>query len=139
MMQMLHFLFPEGSRPNSPDEMFADQRAALAAAGFSSSYVSGAVFAGAKPLTNLPSGVTVAYRGWMVKSGEYQFLVEAIDSCGATAFTSRAEYLTTHYLPNWYPLLADLTPETRVFPADADIAAELRALDWGAISSRITL
>jgi hypothetical protein len=40
--------------------------------------------------------------------------------------------LTTHHLPNWYPLLADLTPETRVFPADADIAEELWALDWGA-------
>src|SRR5262249_34631665 len=31
-----------------------------------------------------------------------------------------------------YPLLSDLTPETRVFPADADVAAELRALGWGA-------
>src|SRR6185369_17867811 len=32
---------------------------------------------------------------------------------------------------NWYPVLADLTPETRVFPADADIVAELRSLGWG--------
>src|SRR5262249_39914475 len=41
-------------------------------------------------------------------------------------------YLATHHLPNWYPLLADLTPETRVLPADADIVAELRAIGWGA-------
>src|SRR5262249_51393292 len=56
----------------------------------------------------------------------------AIEQCGATAFTNPKEYLASHQLPNWYPLLADLTPETRVFRADADIVAELRALGWGA-------
>lgn len=68
----------------------------------------------------------------MVKGEEYSALVSAIETCGAKAFTSPQEYLASHHLPNWYPLLADLTPETRVFPADADIVAELRALGWGA-------
>jgi hypothetical protein len=34
-------------------------------------------------------------------------------------------------MPNWYPLLAEYTPETRVFPANVDLVAELRKLGWG--------
>jgi len=112
--------------------MFADQCSALTQAGFSASLCSDAVLAGTKPLRNVPPGSTVVYRGWMVKAEEYAALVKAIEQCGAKAFTTPQEYLAPHYLPNWYPLLADLTPETRVFPVNADIVAELRALGWGA-------
>jgi len=129
---LYHFLFPKGEHAGAPDEMFADQHAALAAAGFSSSFVSDAVFANGRPLINVPGGTAVVYRGWMVNSSEYQSLVRAIDQCGTAPFIDHAEYLATHHLPSWYTLLADLTPETRVFPADADIANELRRLDWNA-------
>src|SRR6516162_5792314 len=112
--------------------MFADQWSALTQAGFTASLCSDAVLAGTKPLRHVPPGVQVVYRGWMVKGEEYAALVRTIEQCGARTFTSPQEYLATHHLPNWYPLLADLTPETRVFPADADLVAELRALGWGA-------
>jgi hypothetical protein len=128
----LHFLFPKGSTPTEPDEMFADQMAAVTGVGFTASLCSDAVLAGVKSLQGVPRETTVVYRGWMATSEEYTALVSAIRSCGAIAFTSRTEYLAAHHLPNWYPLLADLTPETRVFPADVDIEAELRALSWGA-------
>jgi hypothetical protein len=129
---MLHFLFPQGSHPGAPDEMFADQAVALAAAGFSASLVPDAVLSGVKPLRGVPAGGTVVYRGWMVTPAEYAALARAIAAGGARPLTSPEEYLASHYLPNWYPLLADLTPETRVFSADADLAAELRVLGWGA-------
>jgi hypothetical protein len=112
--------------------MFADQWLALLQAGFSTSLCSEAVLAGTKPLRNIAAGSQVVYRGWMVKSEEYSALVRAIEHCGAKAFTSPLEYLATHHLPNWYSLLADLTPETRVLPAEADIVAELRAIGWDA-------
>lgn len=129
----IHFVFPRDSAdPARPEEMFADQWSALIQAGFSASLCSDAVLAGTKPLRNVPPGSTVVYRGWMVKAEEYAALVQAIEHCGAKAFTSPREYLATHHLPNWYPLLSDLTPETRVFPSDANIVAELRALGWGA-------
>jgi hypothetical protein len=112
--------------------MFADQWSALTRAGFSASLCSDAVLAGTKPLRNVPPGSLVVYRGWMVKGQEYAALVSAIEQCGARALTGPKEYLSTHHLPNWYPLLSDLTPETRVLPADADVVAELRALGWGA-------
>lgn len=127
-----HFVFPsDPSDPNLPEEIFADQWAALSHAGFSTSLCSDAVLAGAKSLRNLPAASRVVYRGWMVKGEEYAALASAIERSGASAFTTPAEYLSTHHVPNWYPLLSDLTPETRVYPADVDIAAELEKLGWG--------
>ena len=108
---MLHFLFPKGSGTDGPDEMFAEQWKALTAAGFSTSLCSDAVLAGARPLRGLPAGSTVVYRGWMATPEEYAALVRAVEACGALPFTRPDEYLAAHYLPNWYPLLADLTPE----------------------------
>jgi hypothetical protein len=128
----IHFVFSRDStEPSRPEEMFADQWSALTHAGFSSSLCSDAVLAGTKPLRNVLPGSVVVYRGWMVKGEEYAALAMAIEQCGAKAFTSPHEYLATHHLPNWYPLLSDLTPETRVFSAEADLVAELRALGWG--------
>ena len=97
--------------------MFADQWAALTHAGFSASLCSDEVLAGTKQLRNVPPGSQAVYRGWMVKADEYAALVQAIEQCGATAFTSPNEYLATHHLPNWYSLLSDLTPETRRVPS----------------------
>jgi hypothetical protein len=132
-ISVIHFLFSASARdPRRTDEMFADQCEALTAAGFTASACSDAVIAGARPLRDIPPGSRVVYRGWMLTEAEYGSLIRAIEACGATAFTSPRAYLLTHHLPNWYPLLADLTPETRVYPADADLAAELRALGWGA-------
>ena len=129
---MWHFLFPNGSTPGAPDEMFADQHAALTAAGFTASVCTDSVLSGARPLRGVPPGSTVVYRGWMATADEYAALVRAVERCEAEPLTFPDKYLAAHHLPNWYPVLADLTPETRVFPADADLTAELRALGWGA-------
>jgi len=126
-----HFLFPSGSTPDAPDEMFADQHAALTEAGFTASICPDSVLAGFKPLRGIPIGSKVVYRGWMATAEEYAALVRAIERAGGVPLTSQQEYLTAHHLPNWYPLLAEFTPETRVFSPDADLVAELRALDWG--------
>jgi ATP-grasp domain, R2K clade family 3 len=129
----MHFVFPrDPGDPARAEEMFADQWNALTAVGFSASLCSDAVLAGTKPLRTVPPGCQVVYRGWMVKKEEYVALVRAIEQCGATAFIGPDEYLSTHHLPNWYPMLSDLTPETRVYPADADLVLELSNLDWGA-------
>lgn len=129
---MWHFLFPNGSTPDAPDEMFADQHAAVTAAGFTASLCPDSVLAGLRPLRGVPPGSTVVYRGWMATAEEYAALVRAVERCEATPLTLPEKYLAAHHLPNWYPALADLTPETRVLSADADLAAELRALGWGA-------
>ena len=43
---------------------------------------------------------------------------------------SKETYLSTHYLPNWYGLIEDLTPETRFFSIEDDLEQELRSLGW---------
>jgi ATP-grasp domain, R2K clade family 3 len=129
----MHFIFPRDlAEAARPDEVFAEQWAALTQVGFSASLCSDAILAGTKPLRNVPIACQVVYRGWMLNGEEYAALVRAIEQCGVTAFISPKEYLATHHLPNWYPLLSDLTPETRVYPADADLVSELRGLGWGA-------
>jgi hypothetical protein len=129
----LHFLFPAHPlRPAVVDEMFADQLAALREAGFSASLCPESVIRQAGPLRNLPAGATVVYRGWMLTAPEYETLAAAINSASATALTAPSAYLTAHHLPNWYPLVREFTPETRVLPSGADLERELRSLGWAA-------
>lgn len=128
---MVHFLFLEDSNdPSRPDEMFADQYSALLDVGFSASLCSEAVFAGTELPRNIPLYSEVVYRGWMIKEQEYKSFAQAIEKCGAKPFTSPKQYLAAHHLPNWYSLLSDLTPETRVYPEDADFVVELQTLNW---------
>lgn len=131
---MIHFLFPaDPRRRDEPDVFFAGQAVALAAAGFTTSVASDAAVRGDRPLTGVPPGSRVVYRGWMLTGPEYRRLTGAIEAAGASAFTAPDEYLAAHHLPNWYPHVADLTPETRVYPADCNLAAEVRALGWGRV------
>ena len=117
---MIHFLFPADSLDRQvPDEMFSGQAVALASRGFTTSVFSDSVLTGSKALKDIPAGSKVVYRGWMLNRERYTALVNAIEQAGATAFTGTQDYLSTHHLPNWYPLITDLTPETRVYPADA--------------------
>ena len=130
-MSATHFLFPAHPLdPTEVDEMFADQLAALRHAGFSASLCPDAVIQQGKPLRKVPAGTTVVYRGWMLDAAEYGRLVGAIASAGAAPLTSTASYLATHHLPNWYPLVAEFTPETRVLPATSDVERELRSIGW---------
>ena len=77
-----------------------------------------------------PPGSNVIYRGWMLSPSDYQLMVNAIERVGASAFTSQSEYLATHYLPNWYPLITDLTPATKFYSVDDDLESALRGLGW---------
>jgi len=130
---MIHFLFPSDPLDvRAPDEFFGEQLVALGDAGFSTSVFPESVLAEGKSLKGIPEGSQVVYRGWMLNAGEYERLVSKIEEVGASPFTNLRDYLSTHHLPNWYPLIEDLTPETRVYPADADLADELRALGWDA-------
>ncbi|MEG4322280.1 MULTISPECIES: ATP-grasp domain-containing protein [unclassified Microcoleus] len=66
----------------------------------------------------------------MLSPSDYELLVNAVDNAGSRAFTSKPEYLLTHYLPNWYPLIAHLTPTTKFYTVDDDLESELKILSW---------
>ena len=129
----MHFLVSSDPiDPRQPDAAFQDQVNELQGRGFGISRV---------PIDDLGqndcrirgamlAGSTVVYRGWMLNPSEYEALVALIQRHGAHPLSSLETYLGCHYLPNWYPRVAELTPETIVFPRSADLASELKALGW---------
>ncbi len=66
----------------------------------------------------------------MLTPTNYQFLVDAIELMSAVAVISPANYVATHYLPNWYSALAEFTPETKFYTLDDDLESELTKLGW---------
>ncbi len=69
-------------------------------------------------------------RGWMLSADQYTSLYQAIMSRGAKMLINAELYLLCRHLPNWYPLISDLTPKTVILPVDADLKAELVNLNW---------
>lgn len=126
----MHFVFPKDPRQDSPEDFFEKQAVALGAAGFSYSLIGNNILRYGNGLEGIPPGATVIYRGWMLNAEEYGRLAKVVEQVDGSLFTSQEEYLVAHHLPNWYPLISDLTPETRVYPADANLVQELASLDW---------
>jgi hypothetical protein len=129
----MHLLYPSNPlRTRQPDEQFAAEAEAVCSAGFEASVFSLEDLQGGEFRSNpaLPSGVEVLYRGWMMSATEYKSLVLNLAHIGVQPITPLDDYLSSHHLPNWYSRIPDLTPETRIFPPDCDLEAELRALVW---------
>ncbi len=115
-----------------PDEMFAKEATAFAAQGFSIATFSLDELLSGKAVfhPNLSKDETVLYRGWMLSENNYSHLTDAIAQTGARPYTTKEQYLLAHHIPNWYPLLADLTPETHCFTNLDSIEEDLEKLDW---------
>jgi ATP-grasp domain, R2K clade family 3 len=129
----MHLLYPSNPLDfRMPDEQYAAESAAACAVGFTISLFSFEDFQGGsfKPRPSLPASSQILYRGWMLSADEYALLATKVSLAGSTLFTSLESYLGKHYLPNWYPQIAGLTPETRIYPSDCDLEAVLRTLDW---------
>jgi hypothetical protein len=129
----VHVLYPNNPlRAHQPDEHFAAEVDAVRAAGFQVSLFPLEDFQAGTFRANpaLPVDTEILYRGWMLTATEYAAFVSAICRAGAMPAIELQAYLSSHYLPAWYPSLADLTLETRVYPPDCDLEAELKALAW---------
>jgi len=133
LFAMRHFIFPaDPLNERAIDEFFEPQRAALMAADFTTSLLPDKALHSSIVLRNIPAGSTVVYRGWMIDERQYSNFVSSIAASGATAQTSTEQYLLAHHLPNWYPKLADLTPETVIYDESSDFPKELTNLGWPA-------
>ena len=127
----MDFVYPADMlKPRLPDEMFREEANALKENGHLVSLLDSDTLLIRAISSPIEQGAKVVYRGWMVKPTEYQDLVRSIEQLGAVAYTSLDLYLSTHYLPNWYPLLADLTPETVVLDPAADLVSAPKQLGW---------
>ncbi|MEL6930127.1 MAG: ATP-grasp domain-containing protein [Cyanobacteria bacterium J06600_6] len=127
------FLFPNDCfDPQKPDAVYRDRYLAFKQAGFQTALIE--IESLDSPNASIyPASLAqdlIVYLGWMLSAENYRLLTKIIHGAGATPFTSNEEYLATHYLPNWYPLIQDLTPETRIYAANEDLVAKLAQLNW---------
>lgn len=130
----MRFLFSSDYfNPKKVDEAYSEQVDCLRNIGFETSVISlKALGSGSSKIFPIPDSESkLIYRGWMLTPADYSLLVDAVRNAGADVLTSHDEYLVTHYLPNWYPLISDLTPETRFFSVDDDLESALNGLSWG--------
>ena len=128
----MHFLYSADLlQPRLPDEMLRDEAEKMAANRHGVSLMDSNTFALVRAAAYPPPqpGSCVVYRGWMLTPTEYGTLAASVERQGSGLYTSPEQYVATHYLPNWYPLLADLTPETVVLDPDAaDLVPALERL-----------
>lgn len=91
----------------------------------------------AEALADLPAGRGRQWvlRSWMLSAEEYTGLYEAILSRGDSLVTPPAAFEETTYLPHYYPLIAERTPNSRwIWGEDLDeawaVAQELGPPPW---------
>ncbi|MFH8376731.1 ATP-grasp domain-containing protein [Streptomyces cyaneofuscatus] len=132
MTQPTGFLFcADPLRPNRPDPHFADEVAAVRAAGAGIALVDHeALLAGdaAGAVTRVARGSgPYWYRGWMVPSGRYAELEEALSVRGCSLLTTAVDYRRAHELPSWYEVFTELTPRSVWCDGIPDDPTELAA------------
>lgn len=130
----MRFVYPQSIlTPRLPDEVFQAEVAAFSRTGHIISLLDseGLESSTAKIKPPINFGEMVVYRGWMLSPIEYDNFSLSVKAIGGIPITSTENYLATHYLPNWYKVIADLTPETVILSLDADWTLELTKLGWG--------
>jgi hypothetical protein len=130
---MISLLYPQSVlNPRMPDELFREETEAMAAASHTVHLIDTEAL-GSGPSRIRPPfepGARVVYRGWMLTHGEYVNLAASVERAGGLCVASPEDYLATHHLPNWYPIVKNYTPETAFLDTGADLASELRRLGW---------
>lgn len=126
----MKFMFPaDPMNPRLIDEYFKPQAEALAPEGY-------CLFS----LENMSirgdcDGKTIVYRGWMLDMADYNTMRTLVEMKGGKMLTSLGQYLNTHHIPNWYPILCEFTSETFIIDNmwlnhGCDVVAELKKLGW---------
>ena len=129
----MRILYPsDPSNAKAPDDLFAAEYEAARACGLPLSLFSFEEFETgtfrARPV--FEAGEQVLYRGWMLAAERYPALANAIRTQGGRSFTTPEQYTLCHHLPQWYPLLKELTPETRVFSLGEDYVSAMKGCGW---------
>jgi hypothetical protein len=129
----MYILYPcDPFNTSAVSEMYAEEREAAHRLGLGSSLFSFEDFEGgvfrARP--SFTVGERVLYRGWMLSVDGYARLYGAIAAAGGVPWTSPVQYGNCHYLPEWYPLCVDVTPETIIVPSNADFVDALAGTHW---------
>jgi hypothetical protein len=132
-LNQMHLLFPSDPfNKSAVDEVYEEELVALVALGFTYSLFSFEDFEAGefKARPAFPIGEEIIYRGWMVTPETYARLYEAVANRGGVLKTNSAQYRRCHYLPEWYEICADVTPETITTHRDADFVIAVAGRNW---------
>jgi hypothetical protein len=101
-------------RPRRPDEHFAAEAEAARVAGLDVGVIDHDALAGDGPadvaVARVPAGGEAVYRGWMLRTGQYEAMAGALARRGVVLRTGAAQYRQAHELPGWHAVLAAVTP-----------------------------
>lgn len=131
----MQLLFPSDPfNKSAPDENYAEEFDAARASGLTCLLFSFEDFEGGQFKTKpfITANETVLYRGWMLTPENYTGLHSAICDKGGIPKTNPMQYRHCHYLPEWYSICRDFTPETIFAPRNADFVATLAGKEWSA-------
>lgn len=76
-------------------------------------------------------GKTIIYRGWMLGQSEYSKMEYLVNIAGGKMLTSTKQYLSAHYLPNWYGRIQDFTAKTIIFGDLEKFKEDYSSITWG--------
>ncbi len=131
----MHLLFPSDPFDKSAaDEAYVEELEAARALGLACTLFSFEDFEAGefKPRPALTTNDAVLYRGWMLTPDGYSRLYQAVSAKGGVLKTNPAQYRLCHYLPEWYSLCEEFTPETIFVARNADFVAALAGKEWPA-------
>lgn len=131
----MHLLYPSDPfNKTTVDEAYAEEFSAVAELGLSCSLFSFEDFEEGKfrARPTLPADVGIIYRGWMMTPDSYSRLFDAVASNGARLLNDTQAFRHCHYLPEWYPLCTEWTPETVVADRNADFTQLMLGKHWPA-------
>jgi ATP-grasp domain, R2K clade family 3 len=104
-------------QPRRADDHFADEARAARAAGLEVALVDhdalSTTDASGRAVVRVPepaTGGVAVYRGWMLRSEQYEEFAQVLAQRNIVLRTSPDQYRRAHELPGWYPALADVTP-----------------------------
>lgn len=112
-------------RPRRPDPHFADAAETAEALGGEVALIDHeALMRGRaeEAVARVPGGLgPLRYRGWMLPSGRYAELADALAERGSALATDALRYRRAHELPGWYETFAAVTPRSAWLPADPGV------------------
>ncbi|GLY29578.1 hypothetical protein Kisp02_29430 [Kineosporia sp. NBRC 101731] len=123
-------------RPRRPDEHYAEEAALARELGVTVALVDHDALPSGdaeRAVQGVPRGGGPAlYRGWMLTSGQYGALADALQARSVSLVTGVEQFRAAHELPGWYPSLREVTPVSQWSTDDGRAGFDRARLALGA-------
>ncbi len=137
-LPMLVVFCSSGLDPTEVEPDFASEHAAATASGYTTvlvdhdELVSGSASRGVSDVGRWQPAKAALYRGWMLPVARYEAFYRALEARGISLINTPSAYRACHLLPETYPIIEPLTPETAWIPLD-ELMQEGR-VDWARVA-----